>query len=57
MIDYARILSKGFDFVRVDLYDTGDKVYFGEMTFTPHGGLLRYYTLRALEEMGNLLFV
>jgi hypothetical protein len=57
MIDYARILSKGFDFVRVDLYDTGNKVYFGEMTFTPHGGLLRYYTLKALEEMGNLLFV
>jgi hypothetical protein len=27
MIDYARILSKGFDFVRVDLYDTGDKVF------------------------------
>jgi hypothetical protein len=53
MIEYARILSKGFDFVRVDLYDTGDKVYFGEMTFTPHGGLLRYYTLDALQEMWN----
>jgi hypothetical protein len=55
MIDYARVLSKGFDFVRIDLYDTGDKVYFGEMTFTPHGGLLRYYSLDALKKMGNLL--
>jgi hypothetical protein len=54
MIDYARILSKEFDFVRIDLYDTGNKVYFGEMTFTPQGGLLRYYTLRALEKMSNL---
>jgi hypothetical protein len=55
MINYASILSEGFDFVRVDLYDTGDKVYFGEMTFTPHGGLLRYYTLEALQEMRNLV--
>ncbi|KAA6347105.1 hypothetical protein EZS27_005398 [termite gut metagenome] len=51
MIDYACILSTEFDFVRVDLYDTGDKVFFGEMTFTPHGGLLRYYTTEALQEI------
>lgn len=51
MIEYAEILSRDFKFVRVDLYDTGDKVFFGELTFTPHGGLLRYYTLKALKEM------
>lgn len=54
MTEYARVLSQGFDFVRVDLYDTGDKVYFGEMTFTPQGGLLRNHTMKALEEMWNL---
>jgi hypothetical protein len=53
MIEYAKTLSLGFDFVRVDLYDTGDKVFFGEMTFTPQGGLLRYYTTEVLEEMWN----
>jgi hypothetical protein len=53
MIKYATILSQGFKFVRVDLYDTGNKVFFGELTFTPHGGLLRYYTTEALEEMWN----
>jgi hypothetical protein len=53
MIGYAKILSEGFPFVRVDLYDTGDKVFFGEMTFTPHGGLLRYYRTKILEDMWN----
>jgi hypothetical protein len=53
MIEYATVLSQGFKYVRVDLYDTGDKVFFGELTFTPHGGLLRYYTIEALEEMWN----
>ena len=34
----ARVLSAQFDFVRVDLYSVGDKVYFGELTCTPHQG-------------------
>lgn len=32
----AEWLCKDFKFVRVDLYASGDKVYFGEMTFTPY---------------------
>ncbi len=51
MKEYARILSKEFDFVRVDLYDTGDRVYFGELTFTPKTGILGYLTDVALREM------
>jgi len=39
MLQYARILSKPFPFVRVDFYIVDDKIYFGEMTFTPSGGL------------------
>lgn len=35
---YARKLSKGFPFVRVDLYIVDGKVYFGELTFTPSAG-------------------
>ena len=31
-------LSKNFDQVRVDLYLAGEKIYFGEMTFTTMGG-------------------
>ncbi len=38
MLEVARILSADFDFVRVDLYSVGAKVYFGELTCTPHQG-------------------
>lgn len=34
----ARDLSKPFSFVRVDLYQVGETVYFGELTFFPASG-------------------
>lgn len=37
--EVADILSKGFPFVRVDLYITNNGVRFGEMTFTPAAAL------------------
>lgn len=39
LLDSASKLSKPFPFVRVDFYISNDKVYFGEMTFTPSGGM------------------
>lgn len=33
MVEYARVLSKGFPHVRVDFYDISGKIVFGEMTF------------------------
>jgi len=42
MISIAERLSEGIDFVRVDLYDMGDRVVFGEMTTNP-GGLTNRY--------------
>jgi hypothetical protein len=39
MIEIAEALSRGFDFVRVDLYNLHGQIYFGELTFTPAGGL------------------
>lgn len=38
MREIAKILSAGFDHVRVDLYVIDGKVYFGEMTFTSGSG-------------------
>ena len=38
MIRCAEVLAAGLDFIRVDLYDTDDKVYFGEFTITPEAG-------------------
>lgn len=51
MKEYAKILSRDFDFVRVDLYDTGDRVLFGELTFTPDVGKLSEFSVQALRDM------
>lgn len=39
LLNYAGKLSKPFPFVRVDFYIVNEKVYFGELTFTPCAGL------------------
>lgn len=39
MEQYASVLSKDFPLVRVDLYNEGEKIFFGELTFTHFGGL------------------
>lgn len=38
MLSVARELSKDFSFCRVDLYEVGGRVYFGEVTFHPESG-------------------
>lgn len=38
MFEVAAILSEGFPFTRVDLYDIAGKIYFSEITFYPKGG-------------------
>ena len=35
MLDYSRKLSNEFVFVRVDFYDINNRIYLGELTFTP----------------------
>lgn len=51
MIEMARQLSRDFEYVRFDLYEVEGKILFGEMTFTPHGNVMEYYTQDTLEEM------
>ena len=58
LISIAEQLSKGFPFVRVDLYDIMDekpKVVFGEMTFTPHGGRLNCFSDEYQHVLGDKL--
>lgn len=38
MVEVAEKISKGIPFVRVDLYDVNNKIYFGEITFFPNAG-------------------
>ena len=42
MLDVARRLSAGTDFVRVDLYNLGGRIVFGELTNYPAGGLRKF---------------
>lgn len=42
MVSLAEKLSEGFPFVRVDLYYVENKVLFGEMTFYPWSGYVKF---------------
>ena len=57
MLEYARILAKPFPYVRVDFYEVDDKLYIGELTFTPYGNIMTYYKDEILEDMGNKLIL
>ena len=53
MLEIASRLSQDIPYVRVDLYQTIDQVYFGELTFY-HGSGLEAFTSKDLEyEMGS----
>ncbi len=41
MFEIADTLAQGFDFIRVDLYNPGGRILFGEMTSLPMGGVRR----------------
>ena len=51
----ASILSTGIPQVRVDLYEVDNRVYFGEMTFTPAKGTLIFDDDKCDFEMGEWL--
>ena len=55
MIYVAMKLSKPFPFVRVDLYNINGKIYFGELTFTPLGGMMSSMTAETLKKMGDMI--
>lgn len=53
MIEISKKLSEEFPFVRVDLYDTPDKVYISELTFVPTGGNMKLDNNERLKEWGS----
>lgn len=55
MVEVAKILSQDFPFVRVDLYEYKNQVFFSELTFTPWGGLMYSYKDEVIQEYGKLL--
>lgn len=42
MLRIARTLSEGFPAVRIDLYDIAGKIVFGEMTYFPWSGYMKF---------------
>lgn len=55
MISVSSKLAKDFIFIRVDLYSIEEKIYFGELTFFPNGGIERLFIERLNKEFGNLI--
>lgn len=55
MLRVAETLVKPFPFVRLDLYNINGKIYFGEMTFTPLGGMVNFHPKEFIDEMGELI--
>ena len=57
MKDIAQKLSKGFPFVRVDLYSVKEGVYFGELTFYPASGYGHFTPDEWDEKIGEMLTI
>ena len=55
MKDIAEKLSRGFPFVRVDLYDVQGEVFFSELTFIPTAGFMRLEPKEIAKQWGDLL--
>jgi hypothetical protein len=54
MIMIAERLADEIDFVRVDLYNIGDRIAFGEMTVYPNSGMAEFDPPEMDEELGAL---
>lgn len=43
MVAAAETLGQGFDYIRVDFYDTPERLLFGELSATPGAGMERFF--------------
>lgn len=55
MLEIAGKLSKGFPFIRVDLYLIKNRIYFGELTFYPLAGFGAFNPPEWNDIMGNFI--
>lgn len=54
MLEAASDLGRRFDFIRVDLYEANETVYFGELTPYPEGGMKPFQPSSVDRELGGL---
>lgn len=57
MVNLAEKLSAGKSFVRVDFYCSKNKVFFGELTFYPAGGMGKFVPDEWDEKLGKLITI
>ena len=55
MILYAKLLSSGFCFCRVDFYEINGTLYLGELTFTPFNAQMNFNNREMSIYLGSLL--
>lgn len=55
LIELGEKLAHGFPYVRVDFNDVDDKLYFGELTFTPANGTEAFYPIEQDLEIAKMI--
>lgn len=55
MIEVAELLSTSIPFLRVDLYNVNNRIFFGELTFYPAAGLGRFTPLEWEKTLGEYI--
>lgn len=55
MIELAKTLSSGHYFLRVDFYEVNGKIYFGELTFYPGGGMAPFEPFEYELKFGEMI--
>lgn len=55
MLKYAKLLSQEFVFVRVDLYEVDNRVYLGELTFSPSNSFIYFKNKEQSIQIGKLM--
>ena len=57
MVQIAKSLSEGHPFLRVDLYEISEQVYFSELTFSPCGGFMPFVPEEWDEKLGDMISI
>ena len=55
MLDIVTKLCQGFPFIRVDLYNVSGRIHFGELTFFPYSGMMKFAPEEWDYKLGELL--
>ena len=55
MVEFAKKLSQGLFFSRIDFYNTNGNIYFGEITFFPNSGMGQFNPKEADIKLGEMI--